>query len=280
MPQDTAETNLEEVVETTDSLEIADEQDNIESNGNAEVNEEVFEDNTDAESKGQSKEENAKFAKERREREKQQKAAKDKEAEAQRKRELEEVRFSAIKEALGGVNPYTNEKIEDKYDMDEYLTMKEMEKKGLDPLQDYASYLKQKQRNESIESEKKAKEKSKEKWIENDRKEFFDKYPDVDFETLAKDDMFKMFAQGKIGNMSMASIYEGYKEVQATIDKKAKEVAKRLVANKQASPGSLSTSSDVPNAFYTLDELKKLSKEEVRRNYDKVIASQKRLKEK
>lgn len=279
MVQETAETNLEEVVETTDSLEIADTQDDIEAT-EAEVNEEVFEDNTDAESKGQSKEENAKFAKERREREQKQKATKDKEAEAQRKRELEEVRFNAIKETLGGVNPYTKEKIEDRYDMEEYLTMKEMENKGLDPLQDYASYLKQKQRNESIESEKKAKEKSKEDWIKNDRKEFFDKYPDVNFETLAKDDMFKMFAQGKIGNMSMASIYEGYKEVQATIDKKAKEVAKRLVANKQASPGALSTSSDVPNAFYTLDELKKLSKEEVRRNYDKVIASQKRLKEK
>lgn len=279
MVQETAETNLEEVAESTDSLEIADTQDNIEPT-EAEVNEEVFEDNTDAESKGQSKEENAKFAKERREREQKQKATKDKEAEAQRKRELEEVRFNAIKETLGGINPYTKEKIEDRYDMEEYLTMKEMENKGLDPLQDYASYLKQKQRNESIESEKKAKEKSKEDWIKNDRKEFFDKYPDVDFETLAKDDMFKMFAQGKIGNMSMASIYEGYKEVQATIDKKAKEVAKRLVANKQASPGALSTNSEVPNAFYTLDELKKLSKEEVRRNYDKVIASQKRLKEK
>ena len=279
MVQDTAETNLEEVAEPTESLEIADEQDNIEPT-EAEVNEEVFEDNTDAESKGQSKEENAKFAKERRERGKQQKAAKDKEAEAQRKRELEEVRFNAIKETLGGINPYTHEKIEDKYDMEEYLTMKEMESKGLDPLQDYASYMKQKQRNESIESEKKAKEKSKEDWIKNDRKEFFEKYPDVDFEALAKDDMFKMFAQGKIGNMSMASIYEGYKEVQATIDKKAKEVAKRLVANKQASPGALSTTAETPNAFYTLDELKKLSKDEVRRNYDKVIASQKRLKEK
>lgn len=279
MPDMTAETNLNDVADTTDSLEIADAQDNIDT-ADAEVNEEVFTDGNDAEQKEQSKEENAKYAKERREREQKQKANKEKEAEAQRKRELEEVRFNAIKDTLGGVNPYTKTKIEDKYDMEEYLTMKEMESKGLDPLQDYASYMKQKQRNESIELEKKEKEKSKEKWIENDRKEFFDKYPDLDFEALAKDDMFKMFAQGKIGNMSMASIYEGYKEVQATIDKKAKEVAKRLVANKQASPGSLSTSSETPNAFYTLDELKKLSKEEVRRNYDKVIASQKRLKEK
>jgi hypothetical protein len=280
MPQETAETNLEEVVESTDSLEIADEQDK-QGTDEAEVNDELFTDGNDAEtSKTQSKEENAKFAKERREREKALKAQKDKDAENQRKRELEEVRFNAIKETLGGVNPYTHSKIEDKYDMEEYLTMKEMESKGLDPLQDYASYMKQKQRNESLDAEKKAKEKSKEDWIQNDRNEFFEKYPDVDFSVLAKDDMFKMFAQGKIGNMSMASIYEGYMEVQSAIDKKAKELAKRQIANKQASPGALSSNTEVPKEFYTLDELKKLSKDEVRRNYDKVIASQKRLKEK
>ena len=70
---DTAQTNLEEGAESTDSLEIADTQDNIESETEAEVNEELFTDGNDANSKEQSKEENAKFAKERREREKQQK---------------------------------------------------------------------------------------------------------------------------------------------------------------------------------------------------------------
>lgn len=269
MPQETAETNLEEVVESTDSLEIADEQDNIETT-EAEVNEEVFTDGNDANSKGQSKEENAKFAKERREREQKQKEAKDKEVEAQRKRELEEVRFNAIKETLGGVNPYTKTKIEDKYDMEEYLTMKEMESKGLDPLQDYASYLKQKQRNESIESEKKAKEKSKEEWIQNDRKEFFEQYPDVDFSALAKDEMFKMFANGKIGNIPMASIYSDYLTIKSSIEKEAKKVASRMMANKESSPGALSETS-TPREKYTMDKVRKMSQKEILKDYDQIM---------
>lgn len=267
---DTAQTNLEEVAESTDSLEIADTQDNIESETEAEVNEELFTDGNDANSKEQSKEENAKFAKERREREKQQKANKDKEAEAQRKRELEEVRFNAIKETLGGINPYTKSKIEDKYDMQEYLTMKEMETKGLDPLQDYASYLKQKQRSESIDAEKKAKERSKEEWIQNDRKEFFEQYPDVDFSALAKDEMFKMFANGKIGNIPMASIYSDYLTIKSSIEKEAKKVASRMMANKESSPGALSETS-TPREKYTIDKVRKMSQKEILNDYDQIM---------
>lgn len=270
MPEETAQTNLEEVAEPTESLEIADEQDKQGTDG-AEVNDELFTDGDDADtSKTQSKEENAKFAKERREREKALKAQKDKDAENQRKRELEEVRFNAIKETLGGVNPYTKTKIEDRYDMDEYLMMKEMESKGLDPLQDYASYLKQKQRNENVENEKKAKEKSKEEWIKNDRNDFFEKYPDVDFSVLAKDEMFKMFANGKIGNIPMASIYSDYLTIKSSIEKEAKKVASRMMANKESSPGALSEQS-VPREKYTLEKVRKMSQKDILNDYDQIM---------
>ena len=270
MVQEAAQTNLEEVAEPTESLEIADVQDKQES-AEAEINDEMFTDGNDADtSSGQSKEENAKFAKERREREKLQKANKEKEAEAQRKRELEEVRFNAIKETLGGVNPYTKTKIEDKYDMDEYLMMKEMESKGLDPLQDYASYLKQKQRNESIDAAKRQKEESQKDWIKNDKAEFFEKYPDVDFAVLAKDEMFKMFAQGKIGNIPMASIYSDYLTIKANIEKEAKKVASRMMANRESSPGALSEQS-VPREKYTLDKVKKMSQKEILKDYDQIM---------
>ena len=270
MVQDTAQTNLEEVVEPTESLEIADVQDKQES-AQAEINDEMFTDGNDADkSSGQSKEENAKFAKERREREKLQKATKEKEAEAQRKRELEEVRFNAIKETLGGVNPYTKTKIEDKYDMDEYLMMKEMESKGLDPLQDYASYLKQKQRNDSIDAEKRAKEQSQKDWIKNDKTQFFEQYPDVNFEALSKDEMFRMFAAGKIGNIPMASIYSDYLTIKANIEKEAKKVASRMMANRESSPGALSEQS-VPREKYTLEKVKKMSQKEILKDYDQIM---------
>lgn len=270
MVQDTAQTNLEEVAEPTESLEIADVQDKQES-AQAEINDEMFTDGNDADkSSGQSKEENAKFAKERREREKLQKATKEKEAEAQRKRELEEVRFNAIKETLGGINPYTKTKIEDKYDMDEYLMMKEMESKGLDPLQDYASYLKQKQRSDSIDAEKRAKEQSQKDWIKNDKTQFFEQYPDVNFEALSKDEMFRMFAAGKIGNIPMASIYSDYLTIKASIEREAKKVASRMMANRESSPGALSEQS-VPREKYTLEKVKKMSQKEILKDYDQIM---------
>lgn len=282
MNEETAQTNETVVTETTDVLDSnAVSQDVATStNEHAEVNEETFEDgNNDAEtSKEQSKEENAKFAKERREREKAQKALKEQEAEAQRKRELEKVRLDAIKETLGGVNPYTNQKIEDDFDMQEYLIQKEMASKGLDPVQDYSSYLKQVKREEAQKQTMESAKKAKEEWMENDKKEFLAKYPDVNLKELSNDEMFKKFLYGKIGNIPMASIYEGYMEVKAEIDKKAKEVATRMVANQHASPGSLSSNAEAENDFYTLEQLKKLSREEVRKNYDKVIASEKRLR--
>lgn len=273
MPQDTAQTNLEEVVETTESLETADEQDKAEeTNPTAEVNEETFEDEEqDADtSEKQSKEENAKFAKERRERQKAQRDAKAKAQEEQRKRELEEVRFNAIKETLGGVNPYTKTKIEDEYDMKEYLTMKEMEKEGLDPLQDYASYLKKKQREATAEAAKQEQKQSREKWVENDKKEFFEKHPDVDLNALFADEKFKKFAYGKIGNIPMASIYEDYSELKSEIDKEAKKIATRLMANKQSSPGSLVDTGE-PEADWSIEDIKNMSPEEVSKNYDKIM---------
>lgn len=273
MPQDTAQTNLEEVVETTESLETADEQDKAEeTNPTAEVNEETFEDEEqDADtSEKQSKEENAKFAKERRERQKAQRDAKAKAQEEQRKRELEEVRFNAIKETLGGINPYTKTKIEDEYDMKEYLTMKEMEKEGLDPLQDYASYLKKKQREATAEAAKQEQKQSREKWVENDKKEFFEKHPDVDLNALFSDEKFKKFAYGKIGNIPMASIYEDYSELKSEIDKEAKKIATRLMANKQSSPGSLVDTGE-PEADWSIEDIKNMSPEEVSKNYDKIM---------
>ena len=273
MPENTAQTNETAVNETAESLEIAENQDKATgTNGTAEVNEEVFEDeSTDAgESKGQSKEENAKFAKERREREKAQKLAKEKEAEAKRKQELEEVRFNAIKETLGGINPYTKKEIVDKYDMDIYLQMRAMEKDGLDPLQDFAEYSARKQREATAEAAKKEKAESMKEWIENDRKDFYEKHPEVDFAELMKDETFEMFARGKVGNVPMASIYSDYQSLKTSIEKKAKEVASRMLANKQSSPGALA-SQTVETPKYTIEKVRGMSQKEILKDYDKIM---------
>ena len=79
--------------------------------------------------------------------------------EAERKAELErvkeEARNNAIIEFTNGVNPYTDEEIKDKVDIEKYLAMKEIEKNGGDPIADYHKVQSKKQKEE-IESRKKA----------------------------------------------------------------------------------------------------------------------------
>lgn len=271
----TAETtnSVEETIESLDT--VAASQDNTATNPNeeAEVNNETFEDTNknDAEvSKKQSNEENAKFAKERREKEQAQRIAKEKEQELKRTQELEKVRLEAIKETLGGINPYTKAKIEDKYDMDEYLLQREMEKEGLDPIQDFSSYMKRKQREDAIKRTEEVEKKSREEWIKNDRKDFFEKYPDVNLQNLNNDELFKRLLTGKIGNIPMASIYEDYLAIKESVRKEANETAARAVANKAASPGSLKDSGESETEF-TIEDIKKMSQEEVLKNYDKIM---------
>ena len=274
MPQEEAE----KVVETTSVEEVAEPQTSETSETEAEVNDVDFENDTndaEVEKTKQTKEENAKFAKERREKAQKEKA--EKEAKEQKELELQKLRYDTIKDTLGGINPYTKEKIEDNYDVEEYLTMKEMEKQGLDPVQDYASYIKQKQRTDNQKKIEQAQKVDKEQWIKNDRQEFVDKYPDVDLNSLINDPMFEKFAYGKVGNIPMASIYEDYQSLMNEVNKKAKDNAARMIANRQSSAGALN-SETTETTYYTFEQLKNLSKEEVRRNYDKVIESEKRLR--
>lgn len=270
MPQETAQTNESVVEKTIESPAIAEKQDKEVDEESAEVNEEKFEDEGAEESSKQSKEENAKFAKERREREKARKEKQEQELESKRQQELEKVRFEATKKALGGVNPYTKAKLEDDYDLQEYFTMKEMEEKGLDPIQDYSKYIKESRRNQDKQQTLEAEKKSKEEWIAKDRDEFADKYPDVDLNELVKDEMFKKFAYGKVGNVSMAQIYEGYLDMKSEIDKEVKKQTARLVANQKSSPGALKDNSEVEPSW-TIDDIKKMSPEEVHKNYDKIM---------
>lgn len=153
-----------------------------------------------------------------------------------RKRIEEESYRKGIVDAVGGVNPYTNEEIKDEADIDEYLLMRKLEKEGKDPIEDYAS---------AVKGEKRAKaEKAK---AEKDRAEeiaeFAQKYPSVDIAELLKDERFGKFAGKRVQHETLANVYTDYLEFtkgdEAVIEYKAAVKAKQAVMKKRASPGSL-----------------------------------------
>lgn len=187
----------------------------------------------------------------------------------------DEARQAAILEALDHKNPYTGEPMTDKTDIDEYLAMKEIAKNGGDPVGDYSKYLKQKERDKAKEAEKK---KADESWFIKDREEFTNTHPGVNVDQLSKDKRFLLFAEGKIGNKPLSEIYDGYLQFTGEAEKAAQAKAAQTLANKKASPGSLATSGESDNGFFTKEQVQSMTPAEVHKNFDKIRKSMERWK--
>lgn len=234
-------------------------------NNEESVNDASFEDSKDEEIQKEEKpkqtnEQNSENARRRRENE--------------RQRELKEAREKAIIETLGGKNPFTGESMTDSFDVEEYLAMKEIEKNGGDPVGDYSKFTKNKLKQ--AETQKQEEQKQKE-WFEKDREDFFLKYPDVEMANLLKDNAFKKFAIGKVGNQPMSQIYEDYQEVVSEYEKKSKQYASKLLANSKATPGSLHNSNNSSNnGFLSKEDVEKMTPAEIKVNYEQIMRDMKK----
>ena len=162
---------------------------------------------------------------------------------AEQEKALKKERYKAIIEVLDGENPYTHEKLEDDADVEEYLTMKEIEKSGKDPVADYSKYLKTKAKEQARQEES---ERSQKEWIANDKQDFVSKHPDVNLDDLIADDLFATFAAGKVGKLSMDKIYTDYQSFLTKSEERVRDRAAQVLANNAASPGKLSNQSQPP----------------------------------
>ena len=250
--------SLVEVAETLDEKETSDavfkdtEKEQEKEEPKKEVKEEEPKKEAKEEKKEQSKETNAEFARRRRERELQEKIKKAKE--------------EAIIEALGGINPYTQQEIKDSYDIQEYLNMKAIEKEGGDPLTDYASYQKEKLRREE-------EQRKQDLWFEKDREDFLEKYPNVDIQSLFADEAFIKFSSYKVGNTPMSKIYEDFIEITSAFEERASKKAQQMVANANSSTGSLKSNQSNQDVIYTREQVAQMTQEEVSKNYEKIRKS-------
>lgn len=212
------------------------------------------------EPKAQTKEQNSENARRRREAERQ----------AELKRVEAETREKAIIEVLNGKNPFTNEPMKDRADVEEYLLMKEIEKNGGDPVSDFSKYQKEKERKKA---EVAAKETEEKEWYEKDLQNFSAKHPEVNIQNLISDEQFQKFASGKVGEQPLSEIYDDFISFVGEYEKKAKKTAEQALANKKASPGALSSTNPSDSGYYTREQVQAMTKEEVHKNYDKIRAS-------
>ena len=186
----------------------------------------------------QSREQNAENARRRREQE--------------RQREIESVRNRTIIDTLGGKNPYTGGEMKDAEDVREYLEMREIEKRGGDPVGDFSRHVKEKRREQQ---ERAQRDEEKRVWYENDRAAFVAKYPDVDLRALVQNQSFRDFSDGKVGVKPLGEIYESYLAMTGSIEREAKRSAAQSFANAAASPGALSGGGQVHSDFITKEQV-------------------------
>lgn len=191
-----------------------------------------------ADKKPQSREQNAENARRRRE--------------AERQRELDEVRNKTVIDTLGGKNPYTGGEMKDAEDVREFLRMQEIEKAGGDPVGDYSKHQKERERAERAKEEEAA---EKNAWFAKDRADFAAKYPDVDLAALVENKSFRIFAEGKVGEKPLGEIYESYLAMTGEIEADAKRSAAQSFANAAASPGALSGGGQVQSDFITKEQV-------------------------
>lgn len=237
----------EEVNESVNNLEVAEQEEVVENTANeTETTEQVSEQDTEQveevkeqeeqETEKQSNEENAKYASIRRK------------AQEDAKKQIEQARKEAYEQGLnqgkvqsyiGRNNPYTGQAIKDEYDVQEYLDMYELDSNGKDPISGYRELQKDKARKEAEEKVKAEEQSKQEKWYQDDTKDFVEKYSAEKLQELGKDEDFNLFANGKIGKVPLAQIYEDYQKLINKYEKKSVETAKQIVANNSTTPGAI-----------------------------------------
>lgn len=240
--EESAQTNIDNLETSSEEINNVNEIADIDKENQQETNDIVFTDTKDSSNDDLKKSEDVKKVQDARVNAEYAHRRREQEAKARLEKVEAETRLKTLIELTDGINPYTHEPIKDKVDAQKYLVMREIEKSGGDPISDYHKVQSKKEKEEIASQQKAEAEKD---WYANDRKNFFEKNPnltDKDLSKLLTDEQFLNYGDGKFGNKPLAEIYDNYQKVIMGFENKAKSMAEQLFAQKQSSPGSLNNS--------------------------------------
>ena len=117
--------------------------------------------------------------------------------------------------------------------------MFELDSKGKDPINGYRELQKDKARKEAEEKIKAEEKEKRDNWYKDDTKDFVEKYSVEKLQELTKNADFNLFAEGKIGRVPLAQIYDSYQKLINKYEQKSVETAKQIVANNTTTPGAI-----------------------------------------
>ena len=145
-----------------------------------------------------------------------------------------------VQSANEGKNRFTGREIKDEEDLIEFETMLEMEKKGLDPVEDYSEYVKERRRAEKqAEAQKNQAEMEAEQKSQEDIDRFCEKYDKETAQKIFQDKKFVEFSKDLLGFVPLTVIYEKYTQIQVSTETKAEKLAMEKDARRKSSTGGL-----------------------------------------
>jgi hypothetical protein len=163
-----------------------------------------------------------------------------KEAEQRLAEEKRKEFLRGVQIANEGKNRFTGREIKDEEDLIEFEIMLEMEKKGLDPVEDYGEYIKEKKRAErQAELQKNQEELEAEQKSQEDIDRFCEKYDKETAQKLFQNEEFVKFSKDLLGFVPLTVIYEKFTQIQASTETQAEKLAMEKDARRRASTGSL-----------------------------------------
>lgn len=194
------------------------------------------------------KEKRAEYARKRREKEATEKAEKERLAREER---LKKEAATKAELDLVKTNPYTEEPINDEYDLEVYKIQKKLEAEGKDPIKDLPKALAVKEREQGLARQKELKDKEViDKQLKEEIADLRKKYPDVNTRELGDDPLFLEISEEKGGRWTMTELYEEYLNRKGTandkgnkgggddpdVDKANKKVTKQPSSNPGGKP--------------------------------------------
>ena len=108
--------------------------------------------------------------------------------------------------------------------------------------------------------------------------EFSSFYPDISLKELLESRDFSAFAEGKLEKESVASVYKKYEDFTKRLIDREKEKLAVSLANKLSSVGSLSNANPPEESFYTREQVRSMSRSQIKANYEKIRKSQEKWK--
>ncbi|MBQ7353385.1 MAG: hypothetical protein IJW54_05205 [Clostridia bacterium] len=124
------------------------------------------------------------------------------------------------------------------------------------------------------ESSKKNQENSENTSKAKPNEDFYELFPNRSLEKELSNPDFMLFCSNKRDDATYGACYKDFCSLIESIEKKAENRILSLVANKNASVGSISTAEPLSNDFFTKEQVLRMSSEQIKQNYNKIRESQ------